>query len=234
MSTEDFLVEIGTEELPPLALKDLGSALCDGVLKGIDAAGLQHGAALYFATPRRLAVLVKRLAVRQLDRQVERRGPPVNAAFDESGQPTAAGLAFAKSCGVAVAALEKIDTPKGAWLVYRGTESGADTVGLLPAIVRQAIAALPIPKRMRWGAHSAEFVRPVHGFVMLMGEAVIDCVEFELRAGRVTRGHRFHAPRPINLRHAKSYAGALKRGKVIADFEQQRATKHRTSRAHRP
>ena len=148
----DFLVEIGTEELPPKSLSTLSCAFADGVVKGLVDAGLQHGAVERFATPRRLAVRVRRLVEQQPDRTLERRGPPVKASFDAQGTPTQAALAFARGCGVDVAALQTLETPKGAWLVFRGTESGARTIDLLPGIVRAALDALPIARRMRWGA----------------------------------------------------------------------------------
>ena len=218
MSAQDLLFELCTEELPPRALLSLSTALTEGVLKGIDAAGIPHGRVHGYATPRRLAVRIQKLAEHQPDRQVERRGPPLKNAFDPQGAPTQAAAAFARNCGVAVAELERITTDKGAWLVFRGTERGAATTALLGGIVGQAIAALPIPKRMRWGAGAAEFVRPVHSIVLLYGETVVPATVLGLPAGRVTYGHRFLAPRPISLKSAKSYEGRLRRAKVVADF----------------
>jgi len=218
MSAQDLLFELCTEELPPRTLLSLSTALTEGVLKGIDAAGIPHGRVHGYATPRRLAVRIQKLAEHQPDRQVERRGPPLKNAFDPQGAPTQAAAAFARNCGVAVAELERITTDKGAWLVFRGTERGAATTALLGGIVGQAIAALPIPKRMRWGAGAAEFVRPVHSIVLLYGETVVPATVLGLPAGRVTYGHRFLAPRPISLKSAKSYEGRLRRAKVVADF----------------
>jgi len=218
MSAQDLLFELGTEELPPRALQSLSAALTEGVVSGLDAAGIPHGKVRGFATPRRLAVLIRKLAEHQPDKQVERRGPPVSLSFDPHGAPTQAAMAFAKNCGVAAAELAQIKTDKGAWLVFRGTERGAATTTLLADIVNQAVAALPIPKRMRWGAHTAEFVRPVHSVVLLYGESVVPAVVLGLPSGRVTLGHRFLAPRPITLKSAKSYEGRLRRAKVVADF----------------
>ena len=158
----DFLVEIGTEELPPGTLLALADAFAAGIGRGLDEAKLAHGAVERYATPRRLAVRVRRLAEKQPDRSIERRGPPVTASFDAQGAPTQAALAFARSCGVEVASLARIETAKGTWLVHRGVEPGAATPTLLPGIVRAALEALPIARRMRWGAGNAEFVRPVH------------------------------------------------------------------------
>ncbi len=222
MGAQDLLFELCTEELPPRALLSLSTALTEGVVKGIDAAGIPHGRVHGYATPRRLAVRIQKLAEHQPDRQVERRGPPLKNSFDPQGAPTQAAVAFAKNCGVAVADLERITTDKGAWLVFRGTERGASTTALLGDIVNQAVAALPIPKRMRWGAGAAEFVRPVHSVILLYGETVVPAVVLGKPTGRATCGHRFLAPRPITLKSAKSYEGRLRRAKVVADFAARR------------
>jgi glycyl-tRNA synthetase beta chain len=222
MSAPDLLFELGTEELPPRTLLNLSNALTDGVIKGIDAAGIPHGKVHGFATPRRLAVRIQKLAEHQPDKQVERRGPPLKVCFDAQGAPTQAALAFAKNCGVAVSELTQLETEKGAWLIFRGTERGATTTSLLGGIINQAIAALPIAKRMRWGTRTAEFVRPVHRVVLLYGEAVVAAEVLGLATGRMTSGHRFHAPKPIALKSAKGYEGRLRRAKVVADFAERR------------
>jgi glycyl-tRNA synthetase beta chain len=222
MASRDLLFELRTEELPPRTLLTLSSALTEGMLKGLDAAGIPHGKAHGFATPRRLAVNVAACAEFAQDRRVERRGPPITASFDAQGAPTQAASAFAKSCGVDVGTLERLVTDKGTWLAFRGTEPGAATAGLLSGIVTQAIAGLPIAKRMRWGAHSAEFVRPVHGVILLFGYDVVPITVLGLHSGRITTGHRFHAPRPLTVKSPKGYEGQLRRGKVIADFTKRR------------
>lgn len=222
MSAQDLLFELGTEELPPRTLLGLSTALTEGILKGIDTAGIPHGKAQGFATPRRLAVWVRKLAEHQPDKEVERRGPPLKACFDAQGAPTQAATAFAKNCGVPVSELAQLQTDKGAWLVFRGIERGAATTSLLADIVNQAIAALPIAKRMRWGTRTAEFVRPVHSVVLLYGETVVPAEVLGLQAGRISFGHRFHAPRPISLKSAKGYESRLQRAKVIADFAKRR------------
>lgn len=222
MSVHDLLFELRSEELPPRTLQSLSIALTEGIVKGIDAAGIPHGKAHGFATPRRLAVWIEKLEDHQPDRQVERRGPPLANAFDAQGAPTQAASAFAKSCGVAVTDLSKLTTEKGAWLQYRGTERGAATVTLLRDILTQAIAALPIAKRMRWGARDAEFVRPVHSVVLLYGDEIVPVEILGLASGRVTSGHRFLAPKPVSLKSAKGYAAKLRRAKVIADFDERR------------
>jgi glycyl-tRNA synthetase beta chain len=222
MSTKDLLFELRTEELPPRTLAGLSNALTESVVKGIDAAGIPHGRVHGFATPRRLAVWIEKLAEHQPDRQVERRGPPIANAFDAQGAATQAATAFAKSCGVAVGELSKLTTEKGAWLQFRGTERGAATTTLLQGILTEAVGSLPIPKRMRWGAHSAEFVRPVHSLVLLHGDEIVPIELLGLESGRVTSGHRFHSPKPISLKSAKGYEAKLRRAKVIADFAKRR------------
>ena len=188
----------------------------------MDGAGIPHGRAHAFATPRRLAVRIDGCAEFAPDRRLERRGPPVAGSFDTEGAPTQAAIAFARSCGVAVADLERLTTDKGSWLAFRGTEPGAATVSLLGGIVGQAIAALPIAKRMRWGARSAEFVRPVRSVILLFGDEVIPIDVLGLTAGRFTVGHRFHAPRPFAIKSPKAYRGQLRRAKVVADFAERR------------
>ena len=220
----DLLVELGTEELPPKALSELEAAFRDGVAARLDTLGLKHGAIDSFATPRRLAVRVKRLTARQPDSELKRRGPPLTAAFDAAGQPTRAAKAFAQSCGVAVEALGRERDPKGnECLAWSGVKSGADAVTLLPGIVQEALDALPIPKRMRWGAGSAEFVRPVHWLLMLYGREVVPATILDTRAGALTRGHRFMAPKPIRITSPAGYERALLgRGRVVARFAERR------------
>jgi glycyl-tRNA synthetase beta chain len=219
----DFLVEIGTEELPPKALRRLAEAFADGVRIGLAKAELPHGDVRYYATPRRMAVLVHDLAVAQPDRNVERRGPALAAAFDEEGVPTKAAQGFARSCGVSADQLERLENAQGAWLVYRSLQRGVATRELLAGIVAQSLADLPTPKRMRWGSLRAEFVRPVHWLVMLFGDEVIETELYGVRAGRETRGHRYHHPETIYLSEPRAYAPLLEtEGHVVADFESRR------------
>ncbi len=215
----DFLLEIGTEELPPRSLPVLQQALVAGLAAGLDKGGLAHGELVGFATPRRLAVWVKRLAAQQPEQHLKRRGPPVNAAFDAAGQPTRAALAFAESCASTVEALHKLDEGKGTFLFFVGTRPGARAVALLPGLVQTALDALPIPRRMHWGAGNAMFVRPVHWVVMLFGRDLVPATLLDTPAGHLTRGHRFHAPRPIRIASPGSYERTLReRGHVLADF----------------
>ncbi|MCC7490094.1 MAG: glycine--tRNA ligase subunit beta [Gammaproteobacteria bacterium] len=219
----DFLVEIGTEELPPKALRDLELAFRDGVVSRLNAANLGGAEARSFATPRRLAVLVPDLAVEQAAQRVEKRGPPLKVAFDAAGQPTRAALAFAQTCAVEVDALEKLETPAGSWLVFRGESAGKAAADILPGLVAEALAGLPVPRRMRWGNREVEFVRPVHWLVMLLGEAVVPAEILGLQAGRHTRGHRFMSTGAIELRSPADYPSALRgAGCVIADFIERR------------
>jgi glycyl-tRNA synthetase beta chain len=225
MSGADFLVELGTEELPPKALLTLSEAFRDGVVTRLTSAGVVHGAVQSFATPRRLALFIRNVAARATDQQQQRRGPPVSAAFDTSGKPTRAAEAFAQACGVAIAALGREIDPKGnECLSYSGVKVGQATATLLPTIVNEALDALPIPKRMRWGAGEAQFVRPVHWLVMLLGKKVLPASVLGVPAGALTYGHRFHAPKALRIAEPSRYAPTLeKQGKVMADFAARRA-----------
>jgi glycyl-tRNA synthetase beta chain len=223
MATQDFLVELGTEELPPKALKPLSDAFTQGIAKGLEDAGIEFGKVETFAAPRRLAVRVRALGDAQPDKPVEKRGPAVKAAFDDSGNPTRALTGFATSLGVTPDQLDTLETDKGAWVVYRTIEKGRPTVDLLPELVEQSLAALPIPKRMRWGAHRTEFVRPVHWAIMLFGNKVIDAPIMGLTPGNKTRGHRFHCPKSLIVPTPGDYEVVLhKEGYVIADFAERR------------
>ena len=220
----DFLFELGTEELPPKTLATLEQALREGIVTRLAEAGLSHGKVESFATPRRLAVRVRRLALQQADQQIRRRGPPLRAAFDAAGAPTRAAQAFASSCGVTIEELGRERDEKGnECLWYGGTKPGAAATQLLPGIVTEALAALPMPKRMRWGSSEAQFVRPVHWVVMLLGSEVVPATVLDTPSGRTTRGHRFHAPRELPLRAPAGYERTLEsRGKVQADFAARR------------
>jgi glycyl-tRNA synthetase beta chain len=222
MSKRDFLFELGTEELPPKSLFTLARALADGVAKGLATAGIAHGELEWFATPRRLAVRVHAVADRQPDQEIKRQGPAVANAFDAAGQPTKAAAGFAASCGVAVEELQQVDGPKGRVLTFVGTKKGEATATLLPGIVKAALDALPIAKRMRWGAGEAEFVRPVHWVVMLFGTTVVDCEILGVRAGKHSRGHRFHAPAPLTIASPAKYLEALEKAHVVANVAERR------------
>jgi glycyl-tRNA synthetase beta chain len=223
MSNADFLVELGTEELPPKALRSLSEAFRDGLVSRLDAAGLAHGAVEAFATPRRLALRVRGLALTQPEQAIQRRGPPVAAAFDKSGKPTRAAEAFAQSCGVAIDALGRETDPKGnECLSFTGVKAGAKAQDLLPGFVTESLDALPIPKRMRWGAGEAQFVRPVHWLVLLLGNEVLPATILDARAGNETRGHRFHSAGALRITSPADYEQVLLAGHVVADFAARR------------
>lgn len=208
-TTKDLLFELGTEELPPKALKRLSESLSSSFLAGLDHADLSHGQVEAFASPRRLALLVRECQTHQPDRDIERRGPAVRAAFDKAGRPTLAAEGFARSCGTSVAQLDRLSTDKGEWLIYRMQQSGRLATELLPGIAETALNALPIPKRMRWGDAEAQFVRPVHWLLFLHGEDIVPCKILELDAGRVTFGHRFHHPQAITVFNPDDYQELL-------------------------
>lgn len=224
----DLLVEVGTEELPPKTLRTLGGELGAGVTRGLREHALNFDPDVrLYATPRRLAVLVKGLALRQADTVVERRGPPLARAFDERGVPTPAATGFAQSCGTDVAHLERLETDRGAWLTYRQPQPGRPATELLPAILHQALERLPVAKRMRWNAFKTEFVRPVHWAVVLLGDQVVACEILGVPAGRKTYGHRFHHPGPLSLAEPRDYAPRLlSEGRVVADFDRRRESIH--------
>jgi glycyl-tRNA synthetase beta chain len=226
MAKRDFLFELGTEELPPKSLFTLARALADGVEKGLAAAAIAHGDLVWFATPRRLAVLAHGMSERQPDQEIKRQGPAVANAFDAEGQPTKAASGFAASCGVSVEALQQVDGPKGRVLMFVGTKKGEPTTALLPGIVKAALDALPIAKRMRWGAGDAEFVRPVHWAVMLFGTTVVECEILGVHTGKHSRGHRFHAPHPLLIASPAKYLDALKKAQVVADVAERRELIH--------
>ncbi|MEJ2603914.1 MAG: glycine--tRNA ligase subunit beta [Gammaproteobacteria bacterium] len=226
----DLLVEIGTEELPPTALRQLMDDFASGLGQALDEAGLAHGAVRPYASPRRLAVHVESVPRRQPDESVEMRGPPVSVAFDEAGNPTRAAAAFAAKCGVDVAELDRVATDKGEWLVHRAVREGRAAETLLPELVAAALDQLPVPRRMRWGAGDAEFVRPVHWVVLLLGEEVVPGSVYGLPTGRVTRGHRTHAAgRELSIPRPADYPAILRdQGHVVADFDERRELIART------
>ena len=217
--TRDLLIEIGTEELPPKALRRLSLAFADEMAKGLDSASIEPEKIHVYATPRRLALLLKALPTAQRDRETTRRGPAVAAAFDDEGCATQAAIGFAKSCGVEVEELDQLETKKGSWLSFRAIEKGQPTAALIPGLDSRALAALPIPKRMRWGDRDDEFVRPVHWVVLLFGDEVIDATILGIKAGRSTHGHRFHHPEAIYLAEPEAYLPILEtEGHVLADY----------------
>ncbi len=221
--TADLLVEIGTEELPPKALRRMHDAFRDALDLQLNENHLPHGECIAFATPRRLAVVIRDVPLQQADREVTRRGPALKAAFDADGKPTKPAEGFARSCGVSVDALQTLETGKGAWLVWQSTEPGKDCAELLPDMVEQALKQLPVPKRMRWGNNTFEFVRPVHWIVLMLGETTVPATIMGITSGNMSRGHRFHRNEDIVINSPAEYSHILEQqGMVIADMEQRR------------
>lgn len=218
MSAQDFLVELGTEELPPKTLSSLAEAFLAGIEKGLQGAGLTYSAKQVYAAPRRLAVLITELATQQPDRSVNLDGPPRQAAFDAEGNPTQAALGFAKKCGVDLSEIDQ----SGPKLRYSQTIIGKPTASLLPTIVEDSLNDLPIAKRMRWGARKEEFVRPTQWLVMLFGDQVVDCTILAQSAGRHSRGHRFHHPEDVRISSPAGYLSDLRSANVLADFNERR------------
>jgi len=217
MSAQDFLVELGTEELPPKALASLGEAFLAGIEKGLQAAGLNYTGKQVYAAPRRLAVLIRQLDVQQPDRSINIDGPPLQAAFKD-GEPTQAALGFAKKCGVELSEIDQ----SGPKLRFSQHIPGKATAGLLPTIVEDSLNDLPIPKRMRWAASREEFVRPTQWLVMLLGDQVVDCTILSQKAGRESRGHRFHHPENVVITTPANYVEDLRKAYVLADFAERR------------
>ncbi len=221
---KDFLLEIHTEELPPKSLHRFVEDLSQGIEKGLTEADLDHGEMELFATPRRLAVIVKDLASKQSEQTIERRGPAVSSAFDKNDKPTRACEGFARSCGVSVEKLGKLKTDKDEFLFYKETKPGKTVLDLLPDIVKQAIKSMPIIKPMRWSKHAHEFSRPVHSLILMYGKQVIPCDIFGKQAAKQTRGHRFHRERILTIRSPEKYEQVLKKhGYVIPRFAERRA-----------
>lgn len=219
----DLLIELGTEELPPTALRRLRDDFSALIVGGLRDAGLEPGTTKSFATPRRLAVAIQGLRIQQPEQVVERRGPAVAAAFDQDGQPTRAAIGFASSCGAEVSDLERVETEKGAWLYYRGHKAGRPASELIAALLPEVIHKLPVPKRMRWGDHEHSFVRPVHWLVVLLGDEVVDASVLGVASSRTSRGHRFHGPASLEIASAASYEKQLhENAHVIADLDARR------------
>ncbi|ATZ13136.1 glycine--tRNA ligase subunit beta [Erwinia amylovora] len=225
MTDKTFLVEIGTEELPPKALRSLAESFAANLTAELDAAGLAHGEVSWFAAPRRLALKVANLSAAQPDREVEKRGPAIQAAFDANGVATKAAEGWARGCGITVDQAERLSTDKGEWLMYRARVTGERTQALLPAMIANSLTKLPIPKLMRWGASEVQFVRPVHTVTLLLGDELIPANILGVDSARVIRGHRFMGEPAFTIDHADQYPQILlERGKVQADYAARKAT----------
>ena len=224
MTTQNFLVEIGTEELPPKALKTLATSFADNVEAELNQSGLAFDKIEWFAAPRRLAVKVLNLATQQPSKEIEKRGPAVSAAFDAEGKPTKAAEGWARGCGITVEQAERIATDKGEWLVHRAKIEGQPTKNLLNNIVANALAKLPIPKPMRWADKTVQFIRPVHTVTMLLGDELIEGEILGVASARTIRGHRFLGEKEFEIQHADQYPQLLReKGSVVADFNERKA-----------
>ena len=224
MTNQNFLVEIGTEELPPKALKTLATSFADNVEAELNQAGLSFDKIEWFAAPRRLAVKVLNLATQQPSKEIEKRGPAVSAAFDAEGKPTKAAEGWARGCGITVDQAERIATDKGEWLVHRAKIEGQPTKNLLNDIVANALAKLPIPKPMRWADKTVQFIRPVHTVTMLLGDELIEGEILGVASARTIRGHRFLGEKEFEIQHADQYPQLLRdKGSVVADFNERKA-----------
>jgi len=224
MTTQNFLVEIGTEELPPKALKTLATSFADNVEAELNQAGLSFDKIEWFAAPRRLAVKVLNLATQQPSKEIEKRGPAVSVAFDAEGKPTKAAEGWARGCGITVEQAERIATDKGEWLVHRAKIEGQPTKNLLNDIVANALAKLPIPKPMRWADKTVQFIRPVHTVTMLLGDELIEGEILGVASARTIRGHRFLGEKEFEIQHADQYPQLLReKGSVVADFNERKA-----------
>lgn len=224
MTTKNFLAEIGTEELPPKALKKLATAFAENVENELNQAGLSFEKVEWFAAPRRLAVKVLGLATAQPSKEIEKRGPAVSAAFDADGNPTKAAEGWARGCGISVDQADRIATDKGEWLVHRAVIEGQPTKNLLVDIISRSLANLPIPKMMRWGDKTEQFVRPVHTVTLFFGGELIEGEILGVKIANVVRGHRFLGEREFTISHADEYLTALReKGMVVADFNERKA-----------
>lgn len=217
-----LLIEVHTEELPPKSLRSLAEHFCDDIKARLQKAELPFQAIQSFATPRRLAVLVHQLTSEQPDKQIERKGPALDKAFDATGQATAACLGFAKSCGVDVSTLTTLATPQGKFVGCQQSIQGKTVQALLPTLVEESLNALPIPKPMRWGAHTQKFIRPIHSVILLYGTQVIQADILGCPTGNIAYGHRFMHPAALTIEAPEHYQDSLRHAFVIADFAERK------------
>jgi len=220
VNKDNLLIELGTEELPPKALRALRDSFKSGIQAGLESAELSFGSIDAYATPRRLAVLVNQVETEQQDKVVEKRGPAVNVAFDDAGNPTKAAEGWARSNGITVDQAERLKTDKGEWLLHKATVKGQSLKQLAQGFIESAIKTLPIPKPMRWGDSTAQFIRPVHTLTVMLGDELINAEVLETKSARFIQGHRFHSKQGFELDHVDNYLNKLREAKVIANFEE--------------
>lgn len=223
MSAENLLVEIGTEELPPKSLRKLAEAFAANLTAELESLELAHQGVSWYASPRRLGLQVKALDAKQQDKEVEKRGPATKAAFDAEGNPTKAAMGWARGCGIEVKDAQTLETDKGAWLLHIAKVAGQETKLLMADAISKALAKLPIPKPMRWGANKTQFIRPVHTVTILLGSELIEGEILGKQVSNQLQGHRFHHPDKISINHADDVFDVLKSAYVIADYEQRKA-----------
>lgn len=220
MTAETLLIEIGTEELPPIHLNKLSSAFAEKITQAFAHLGISYGKVEDFVTPRRIATQIFAVPDHQPARVIQKRGPTLASAYDAKGNPSQAAIGFARSCKVEVTDLKVLETPQGSWLMFEQAESGKALAELLPDIIEGALHTLPTTKKMRWGASSVEFIRPIHWITVLHGSKTLPIKVFDLIAGNTTRGHRFYFPQPITLPHANDYVSTLRTVKVLANYHE--------------
>ena len=223
MSAENLLVEIGTEELPPKALRKLAESFAENLATELASLELNQQGVNWYASPRRLGLRVTALEAKQSDKVVEKRGPAVAAAFDADGNPTKAAMGWARGCGIDVSDAQTLETDKGAWLLHKAQVEGQATTSLMSDAVNKALAKLPIPKPMRWGANKTQFIRPVHTATILFGSTLIEGEILGKQVGNQLQGHRFHHPEKVTINHADDVFDVLKSAYVVADFEARKA-----------
>ncbi|ABV85335.1 glycine--tRNA ligase subunit beta [Shewanella pealeana] len=224
MNFENLLIEIGTEELPPKSLRKLAESFLANFTEELTKAELSFESAVWHAAPRRLAICINQLALAQADKVVEKRGPAVAQAFDADGNPTKAAMGWARGNGITVEQAERLKTDKGEWLLHQARVVGVETKSLIADMAQRSLDKLPIPKPMRWGSNTTQFIRPVHTVTMLLGSEVVDGELLGIKSDRIIRGHRFMGESSFKLDHADNYLVALKeKGKVLADYEARKA-----------
>ena len=223
MTTSSCLIEIGTEELPPLLLETLSKDFLQQVKQRLEAEGFSFEKIIPYATPRRLALMIHGLGDSTPSKVVERKGPAVKAAFDAEGNPTPPCLGFAATCGCEVSELQTVSTEKGDWLVYRKEVEGRTLKECLPTLVSEALEKMPMPKSMRWGDSSVSFIRPIHWVVLLYGDTLIPGNVLGLTVDRMTEGHPVHHPKPISLLKADDYVETLEKAYVLVDVAARKA-----------
>ncbi|MCI6939416.1 MAG: glycine--tRNA ligase subunit beta [Succinatimonas hippei] len=223
MVTKNLLLELGTEELPPKALRNLAQSLHDSFVKQLNDQGLKFSSSKWYATPRRLALFVEQLADKQEDKEIEIKGPAVKAAFDVDGNPTKAALGWAASNGIDIKEAQTLETPKGAWLYIKTVKAGKAAVDVIPEMFKTALKSLPIPRLMHWGDKKEEFVRPVHTLCMIYGDELIEGSILGVSSSKTINGHRFLGSQKVNIISADTYVEQLRtEGRVIADYEERK------------